>query len=167
MIIILSVIVFISVTNEYNVSEKLKKRYLSLSNVIETPRTQIYLEGLTKLDSHEYLFGAGLSSVIVSGPHNDYVRWWQRVGFFVMLVGFFPFLIALGKTYLQMHSFGDNALEIFQFLFLLFIVYHSFFGYPREDVFQAPYCFLGLAIWLGLLRKRMENTFLRKMYFIS
>jgi hypothetical protein len=137
---------------DYSLSTKFKDRFYSSSGAIETSRLEKITHGLSLLQPVEYFIGAGLTSVMVSGPHNDYVRWWQRVGIFTMLIGFFPFFMAFFKAYrlIQLHPY--NGLYIYLTLFIFFILYHSFFGYPREDAFQAPYCFLGLAIWFGIRR---------------
>lgn len=124
---------------------------------LKTPRWAIMKEGLSLLHPQEYLTGAGLSSVITSGPHNDYIRWLQRIGIIGMLLGFYPFFRAVFfLTRLRNLSNQDKknkTLSIYLMFAILFTLYQSFFGYPREDAYQAVYCFLGLSMWLGVRKE--------------
>ncbi len=126
-------------------------------HTLNTPRWKIMKEGLFLLQPKEYLIGAGLSSVINSGPHNDYIRWLQRIGILGMLFGFYPFFRAVFSiTGLRDLFNQDEKNRIFPFyliLAILFTLYHSFFGYPREDAYQAVYCYLGLSMWLGVRKE--------------
>lgn len=56
-------------------------------------------KGLDLLSPEDYIFGAGLTSVIVRGPHNDYIRWIQRIGIPGMVLSFLPFVIAFSKNF--------------------------------------------------------------------
>lgn len=150
--ICIALLVFQHFTAGYKLSDKFLRRYTFASSAIETQRLEIIKDGLTLLQPHEHLMGAGLTSVIFSGPHNDYVRWWQRIGFFAMVLGFLPFFLAARKGYLGIRRHKYNALNIYITLAVVFTLYNSLFGYPREDAFQATYCFLGIAIWLGIER---------------
>ena len=146
------------------ISERIESKYSSLSGIfLSDSRTSASIDGLKLLDFDEYFFGAGLSSVIVSGPHNDYIRWWQRVGFFVMIIGFLPFFMAFYNSYIQTRSSLHNTLDIHITLFIGFTLYHSLFGYPREDAYQSPYCFIGLSLWIGLLKERLSNYQLKSL----
>lgn len=122
-------------------------------NTLKTPRWEIMKEGLNLLQPHEYFTGAGLSSVINSGPHNDYIRWLQRIGFFGMLLGIYPFFKALfsiaDPRRLLDQDKKNNIILSYMMFAIIFTLFQSFFGYPREDAYQAPYCFLGLALWFG------------------
>ncbi|WYD80635.1 MAG: hypothetical protein V8K32_15140 [Candidatus Electrothrix gigas] len=148
---------FSFLTEGYSVSNKLLDRFSSVSGMTDSNRLDKILYGLSLLQPVEYFIGAGLTSVMVSGPHNDYIRWWQRVGFFAMFIGFLPFLMAFLKGYRLIRYHSVNILYIYVTLFVSFTLYHSFFGYPREDAYQAPYCFLGLAIWFGVRKAESEN----------
>lgn len=121
----------------------------SAKGFTETLRLEIFLDGLDRLKGTDYIVGAGLSSVVAAGPHNDYLRWVQRVGVFGMMIGFAPFVRGLRRAYRAMRKNKKSSLRLFLWLGVLFTVYHSLFGYPREDAYQSLYCFLGLAMWLG------------------
>ncbi|MDP1604383.1 MAG: hypothetical protein Q8M03_14090 [Legionella sp.] len=136
--------------SEVELHQRMVDKYVTLGGAISTPRIKILQHGLSLLHPSEYLTGAGLSSVINSGPHNDYVRWMQRVGILVMFIGFVPFFLALGQCYRRNYFIKNNALTLYILLSIMFTLYHSFFGYPREDAYQAIYCFLGLAVFCGI-----------------
>ncbi len=137
---------FFIVLSDVEISEGLINKYQSGA---ETSRFQILINGFNLLRPHEFLTGAGLTSVVNSGPHNDYLRWTQRVGFIFMIISFMPFFIAAIKSSSNMFSASTKQIHIFISLALFFTLYHSIFGYPREDAFQALFCFLGLALYLG------------------
>lgn len=132
-----------------DISEKLISKTTSVKGLTsdETNRFETMKEGLFKLSFSELLFGAGVSSVLVSGPHNDYVRWIQRIGIFGACLGFIPFLISfIGSLKLMRKKY--SVFHRFIFLAIFFTLYISFFGYPRDDAFQASYVWLGLSLWL-------------------
>ncbi|MCL9683551.1 O-antigen ligase family protein [Legionella maioricensis] len=123
---------------------------------LRTPRWEIMKHGLSLLQPQEYLTGAGLSSVINSGPHNDYIRWLQRIGILGMLFGFYPFvraLFSIAGLRNSLQNKKNKMIPLYLTLAILFTLYHSFFGYPREDAYQAVYCFLGLSMWLGVRKE--------------
>jgi hypothetical protein len=134
------------ITLDVQINQNLISKY---SSGAESNRLLIWQKGLSLLEWHEYLIGAGLSSVVASGPHNDYIRWTQRVGLLLMFLSFLPYIIALIKSSINATMKENRTHYIFISLLLLFTLYHSLFGYPREDVYQSVYCFLGLGIWLG------------------
>jgi hypothetical protein len=74
-----------------------------------------------------------------------------------MLLGFYPFFRAVlsiaGLRSLLSHDKKNKSLLLYLTLAILFTLYHSFFGYPREDAYQAVYCFLGLSMWLGVRKE--------------
>jgi O-antigen ligase len=107
--------------------------------------------GLQMLSTQQYVFGAGLSSVIVAGPHNDYIRWTQRIGVLGMLLSFAPFVLAL-KYNLKAIMKHNKSIYFLTSSGLFFTLYHSFFEYPRDDAYQSLYVFLGLALWLAVSR---------------
>lgn len=121
-----------------------------MAGYIETSRFDIMKRGIELIGAKELLFGAGLSSVIVSGPHNDFIRWTQRIGFPAMIISFTPFIISLSRIVRSMSN--QSNLPVLQFLSMaiVFTLFHSFFGYPREDAYQAVYAYLGLGLWLGI-----------------
>lgn len=152
---------FIQFGSGFEISDKFFNRYTLLSGIIETPRLEIIQQGLGLLEFHEYLTGAGLSSVVVSGPHNDYVRWVQRIGLIGMIIGFAPFVIGFRKAFTLTRVYKNRPVYVFVCLAITFTLYHSLFGYPREDAFQSLYCFLGLAIWLGFCKTELEQKFVK------
>lgn len=125
----------------------------SLANIYshKASRLSIMLHGIKILRVHEWLVGAGLTSVITSGPHSDYIRWIQRLGILGAALGFYPFIVTFFSALNRANVIGHvkNAHSIFMFLAIFFTLYQSIFGYPREDAYQAPFCYLGLAIWFG------------------
>ena len=133
-------------TSDYELNQSLMNKYQSGT---ETSRLMILINGIKLLQFHEFFTGAGLSSVLVSGPHNDYLRWTQRVGFIFMIISFLPFFIGAFRCGLRVLREKVKIHYIYLSLLLFFVVYHSIFGYPREDAYQALFSFLGLAMWLG------------------
>lgn len=128
-------------------------RFTTIEGATATKRVEKIVTALNMLNLKEIFMGAGLTSVIASGPHNDYVRWTQRVGLFIMIIGVLPFVLSFLKAIkLEKFSKLPGSLNIYINLALLFTLYHSFFGYPREDAFQAPYTYLGLVFWFGANR---------------
>jgi hypothetical protein len=116
------------------------------------------IEGITLLKPLQWVIGAGLTSVITGGPHNDYIRWTQRVGAPIMLIGFYPFYSAFYKSLLFIkENRTNNSLYIYLTLIIGFTLYHSFFGYPREDANQAIAVYLGFGIWIGAYREGLLN----------
>lgn len=141
--------VVINTPKELTLYNRLNEKY-TVAETINTPRLQIAKDGLAILKPTEFLVGAGLSSVINAGPHNDYIRWIQRIGIFGMIVGFCPFFLAAFRAYYSTYFFKKNSLMLYLFFVAFFTLYHSLFSYPREDAYQAMYCFLGLSMWLGI-----------------
>lgn len=135
-------------------------RYLS-SEFLQTARWDIMKHGLQMLNTPmDWLVGKSLSSVIFSGPHNNYIRFIQRIGIVGMLLTFLPFVYALAKTIMKIrrcriYKCFDWNLAWFIAMALFFTLYYSFFGYPHEDAFCAPYVWLGLAFWLVVNKQLM------------
>lgn len=144
--------------SNYFVDDNLLERYTSATGFTETGRFEIMRNGLGLLDVPEFLVGAGLSSVIVSGPHNDFIRWTQRIGIPGMVLSFLPFFLSLLHVFRSMQRNKKSPVLLFIFSALLFTIYHSFFGYPREDAYQALYAFLGLALWLAISNNKPIST---------
>lgn len=142
----------------YVVSHQLVERYGMTSAALDTPRLRLeaIINGVRLLSFNEFIGGAGLTSVVVSGPHNDYIRWTQRVGVFGMLLSFLPYFVAFLRSLRRYRRRPGEFTWLFIASCISFLLFHSLFGYPREDAFQAPYAFLGLALWLGY-RKSQEQ----------
>lgn len=134
----------------YGLSKFVQMEYSAMDNFSETSRIEIMLESLKQLSPLEYLYGAGLTSVMYSGPHNDYVRWIQRVGVPVMIVGILPYVISLKESRGYFKKIKNPSLKFLVYASLLFTLAHSFFAYPRESVFYGPYCYLGIGLWLAI-----------------
>lgn len=151
-------IIFFYIQDTFELGDGLTTRYSSIMNFTsdETGRQQIMVQGLQMLEPLEWLFGAGLTSVLNSGPHNDYIRWLQRVGFPLMIFGFLPFFILLIKSlgYLKESSSNKN-LTLFLLLGVFFTLFHSFFSYPREEVNQAFVVYLALSLWFGSFKNNL------------
>jgi hypothetical protein len=156
----------------FEVSEKLVTRFSSLKGFFdlgestteapEVTRYQIMLNGLVALTPQEYIWGAGLGSSNGPGPHNDYIKWIQRVGLMVATVGYLPFLMSIKRLISQFKFRNTDSVQVFILLGLIFTMFYSVFGFPREDPYESPFVFLGLAISLGYRcgpsRKRAEAT---------
>ena len=127
----------------YRLTSRLSDQLLS------SPRIQIAIKGLGLLDTIELFTGAGLTSVLVSGPHNDYIRWIQRIGLIFAFISFYPYFSVMFKSFIDTLSYKKDSAYLYIFCATLFIIYNSFFGYPREDAYQSIFCFLGISMWLG------------------
>lgn len=136
--------------SHYAVHSKLLDRFSSVPSFVQSSRLLTMKYGLELLSTQEYIFGAGLSSVIFSGPHNDYVRWTQRIGLLGMLLSFTPFVLALRYNLKVIRKRRNDLMYFLTSSGLFFTLYHSFFGYPRDDAYQSLYVFLGLALWLAI-----------------
>jgi hypothetical protein len=134
-------------------SDALGSLYLTPA-AFETTRFEIMKNGLQKLDAPgNWFFGKGLTSVIFSGPHNNYIRTIQRIGIFGMLLTFFPFIYAFLNINMKIIKYWnlkifDRNLAWFITMGIFFTLYHSFFGYPHSDAFNNPFVWLGLSIYL-------------------
>jgi hypothetical protein len=140
--------------------------------LFKTTRWLIMAEGLAMLRTPlDWLIGHGLSSVLVSGPHNNYIRVTQRMGLVASLLLFVPFFYAMAHVWLAArrtraaaktpaaaatHAGSSDVADVrihwLVGMALFFTLYHSFFGYPHDDAYQAPYVWLALGIWLGMRR---------------
>ena len=159
-VMIISFNTYSFIVSETNLNENLYKKYTE--NILQTNnRIGAVTEGLQILKPYQYITGAGLSSVIVSGPHNDYVRWIQRVGFIFMIISFFPYFLITFKCFHRLRRYNHDLIFLYIGVANLFIIYHSFFGYPREDAYQAVWSFLGMTLWLGYTKHMyisLKNT---------
>lgn len=128
-------------------SEVIGKFVTREDKIFESSRIGKISYGLSLLKPYEFIIGAGTSSVPDGGPHNDFIRWIQRSGLFVGLLGFLPFFLLLLNSYRKIRS---NRLYVFVFCSAFFTLFTSFFGYPRDDVFQSLFVFIGLILYYGL-----------------
>ena len=120
-----------------------------LDEFLNTPRGKMALDGLLMLDITELFTGAGLTSALVSGPHNDYVRWLQRTGLIFTFISFYPYFSVMFKSFFDIFLYKRDRVRLYIFAVSLFVIYNSFFGYPREDAYQSIWCFLGISLWIG------------------
>ena len=143
-----------NISTNNKVNDKLTDRYSSVNDSIsdKTSRLDIIIDGISRLEGYEFIIGAGITSVLNSGPHNDYIRLIQRVGIPMMILSFLPFFIAIRGIYKLIKLNNTDPVNIYLFIAILFTIYHSTFGYPREDSYQAFHSFLGLLFWLGYIR---------------
>ena len=160
-LVYLSTSIYEYVSVNYEISDKLLDRFSSAEGFSESSRFDKWKYGLGLLSLPDFILGSGLTSVVFSGPHNDYVRWIQRIGVFGMILSFLPYIVAL-KNNLFLLTRKKKSLELFLTSSgLMFTLYHSFFGYPRDDAYQSLYSFLGLMFWLVVVRNNMEKELLQ------
>jgi hypothetical protein len=155
-VLLISLVAFNYIIEGYDLGDKFLDRFGHVDGFIDDDggRLDMAIKGLLMLNPLQWFTGAGLTSIINSGPHNDYVRWSQRVGIPLMAIGFMPFIIAFRASFrMALLSRTENTLAIFITLAVGFTLFHSFFGYPREDANQALAVYLGLAIWFGSVRE--------------
>jgi len=155
LVVLISLVAFSYIIEGYDLGDKFLDRFGRVDGFIDDDggRLDLAINGLLMLNPLQWFTGAGLTSIINSGPHNDYVRWSQRVGIPLMAIGFMPFIIAFRASFrIALLSRSENTLAIFITLAVGFTLFHSFFGYPREEVNQALAVYLGLAIWFGAVR---------------
>jgi O-antigen ligase len=148
-IVVLLILILPGYLSNIEISEKLTSKTSSFEGLTsdETGRLEMATDGLYRLSFIEIFSGAGVSSVVNSGPHNDFVRWTQRLGIFGALLCFLPFLISFIGSFKLMKKTLSHY-HTFVFLIIFYTIYISFFGYPREDAYQAPFVWLGLSLWL-------------------
>jgi len=149
------------ITLNYGENNSLTSKLLDES--MHQTRIRIWVHGLSMLDASEFFTGAGLTSVLVSGPHNDYVRWVQKVGLIFAFISFYPYFSAMFKSYIDVISYKKDRVNLYILCASLFIIYHSMFGYPREDAYQAIWCFLGISMWLGYHNYRRRKMLWRRI----
>ena len=138
---------FSFLTADRDLSKNLVDKY---ADAAKTSRVEIMLDGMERISLIGWFTGEGLTSVVNSGPHNDYIRWVQRVGVLFMVISFLPFFIGARVIFRRVWiSTTHKSEELFIFSALFFVIYNSFFGYPREDAYQAFFCFLAMLLYLG------------------
>jgi hypothetical protein len=148
-ILALSFLAGFLVSTDWLQNERLLDK-ISVDTLIDNTRIDIMQRGLDLLPPEGWVWGMGLDSVVFSGPHNDYIRWIQRVGVPGMVLSFLPFLIGFILSFRRARKAGSEPVYLLLSGGLLFLIYHSMFGYPREDAYQSLYVFLALAMWLAV-----------------
>ena len=153
-------------------SDVLHTLYLS-PKALDSERFMIMKDGLQRLNSYsDWLFGKGLTSVIFSGPHNNYIRVVQRIGIIGMGLTFAPFIYAFislarrMKKYWTFKNF-DRNLSWFLLMAVFFTLFHSFFGYPHSDAFNTPFVWLGLSLYLILNKNLISFKLVEEILIIK
>jgi hypothetical protein len=136
-------------------SEVIGKFVTREDKISESSRIGKISYGLSLLKPYEFFVGAGISSVPDGGPHNDFIRWIQRAGLFVGIYGFIPFLLLFINSISKIRS---NRLHVFVLFSAFFTFFTSFFGYPRDDVFQSLFVFLGPILYYGLSQNKARMS---------
>ncbi len=153
--------------NTDQISRQLLDRFSSLDGFFDGPKTtenmdgaptryNLMYDGLMLLNPEQFIFGAGLTSSNGPGPHCDYIRWIQRVGLFVAVIGFLPFFMCFYRAYQGLNFRRTDPLLIFLLLTLGFTIFFSIFGFVREDAYESTFGYLGLAISLGSRRNKIS-----------
>jgi hypothetical protein len=152
-----AIMAFSYFTQDYDMADNFMGRFGSLEGFMTqdtSGRIENIVNGFLLLNPVEWFVGAGLTSVVTSGPHNDFIRWTQRVGVPLMIIGFMPFFISFRTSFLlACRNRKNNTLFIFLVMAVGFTFFHSMFGYPREESNQAVAVYLGLAMWFGAKRE--------------
>jgi O-antigen ligase len=149
--------VFILILFDYifSISDELKQYLFSryTSDLFDTNRFLIMQEGIELIGGFfNWIIGNGITSVIYSGPHNNYIRLVQKIGIIGLLLTYIPFFMALSKSIkmgirYRRHQNFENNLVFLIVSTLLFPVFHSFFGYPFDEVYNAPIIWQGLCFY--------------------
>ena len=155
-LILITVLYYLSglIMDEYLVSSRLYNKYSGFTQFFESSRYIKIIDGLKMLSPTQLFFGAGVGSVIFSGPHNDYIRWVQRIGIVGAILSFLPYMSAFTRTLIFKKNNVANIEIFLTFSVILYTLFHSFFSYPRDDAFQSPYCFLGLIIYFAVFKNK-------------
>ena len=66
-----------------------------------------------------------------------------------MIISFIPYYMVGIKCLKNLFRDKNDLLSLYFGFAVSFVIYHSLFGYPREDAFQAIWCYLGISLWLG------------------
>jgi hypothetical protein len=154
-LILLIFAIIVVIINNLEMTDVVLARFFS-TDVLETNRTQFMAIGLGKIEGpSEWLFGKGLDLVFENSinPHNNYIFTVMRIGLIGVVLLFLPFLRALLKLIYYIAYYGrkpwfDRNKAAFLMVTVLFVLYHSFFGYPHLDALNGPIVWFGLALWV-------------------
>jgi hypothetical protein len=158
---IIPFVLIVSIAGYYLISSfgELQSRFLT-GQIAESPRGEIILTGLSMVGGvKEWLIGNGLSSVLYSGPHTNYVRFLQRIGMIGMCLTYLPFFYIFFKLLGDIWHFKNDPwfdldLAWFLLMAIAFTLFHSCFGYPHEEVWSGPFVWLALGLGLPLGAKK-------------
>jgi hypothetical protein len=147
-----------------DLTSRVESRFFS-EQLLETTRTDLMAEGLDTIKGPlDWLFGMGLDLDLDDGvnPHNNYIFSVMRTGLLGMGLMFFPFVRALGKLTIEFIKYGkqawfDSNFASFTIITVLFVLFHSSFGYPHLDQINAPIVWFGLAVWVVYQREMLSR----------
>lgn len=136
----------------------ISERYLSAHSYSNDEgsgkRLELIREGLDMVEGHEWIVGKGFSCVVLSGPHNNYIRVLQRTGLLGVLLTFSPFVVALlaVKRRNRQQNDSDPYMPWLVAVLLLFPLYHSLLSYPHEEAWNTACVWFGLGLASCYLR---------------
>ena len=82
-------------------------------------------------------------------------------GLLFMIIAFIPYFLASYKCFIRLRQrVANKVIFIYIWLAIFFILYHSLFGHPREDVYESVWSFLGIAIWLAYTKQGSNKVIL-------
>lgn len=152
MLILISLSIMITssyVLKSFEINKEVVSKFIERDDaLLESSRFGKITYGFSLLKPHEFVLGAGLSSVPDGGPHNDFVRWIQRTGILVGLFGFLPFFLLYILSIRMFKRTNDN-IYLITCLSSFFLFFTSIFGYPRDDTYQSMLVFIGPMIYYG------------------
>ncbi len=144
------------------------ERYLSpesygTSDAGAAGRAELFVDGIRRVETvTDWVFGRGFSSVVFSGPHNNYVRVLQRTGLIGASLTYAPFLVATWTLVRFRRRIGRKEIDRWAVWWLiltalLFTLYHSMFGYPHETAWSSHVVWAGMGLYLAYMRSQQEN----------
>jgi hypothetical protein len=144
--------------------DRVMTRFFSSEGLLKSDRgDRLFAEIDAMTDSWQWIAGKGLDLTLdnSNNPHNNYMASIMRTGLIGMVLMFLPFVRALFRLVVGFVMYGrrpwfDRNLAVFVMLALLFLLYHSCFGYPHLDSLNGP------VVWLGLGIAVVYNADLRK-----
>jgi hypothetical protein len=169
LVAVVSSIVFYS-TIRLGLTDAIGTRFFS-SELIETPRTKYMLQAIVEMGGpFEWTFGNGLNINLADGinPHNSYIFSVMRFGLVGMTLMFLPFfraILMLTRMFINYKNqpWFDRQFILFGIITMLFVLFHSFFGYPHFDALNGPIVWFGLAIWVVLHREIRAEVYAADM----
>lgn len=153
-------------TIRLGLTDTVVSRFFS-AQFVETPRTMYMMRAIGNLDGPwEWLFGNGLNINLGDGvnPHNNYIFSVMRFGLVGMILMFLPFfraILMLTRMFInhRRQPWFDREYILFGMITMLFVLFHSFFGYPHLDALNGPIVWFGLSIWVVLNREIQSEIY--------
>ena len=135
-------------------ADRVMSRFFS-EELFITNRTDLMVSGLDSIrEPLKWTFGKGFEIERDDiNPHNNYIFSTMRIGLVGMVLMFLPFVRAMLKLTLGIIRYGrqpwfDRNFAAFVMITILFVLFHSFFGFPHLDSVNGPIVWLGLGIWV-------------------